>query len=164
MFTIFLTDRQQTVQFNDYPGDDPVKFMMNFKKIFPSTMDLLLPILPESSEALDQLTWESSCREFDIFQKLIQDWATVELRLTAMTKLKDRQFANQLVTQAQQTRKKFLQQQNTLNPLHADYIFLLTVHSLLDAELVEVGAQFYVPSLKDNWQTIVPKQVLNAKI
>lgn len=47
MLSIYLTDVQQHVQFKDYPSEQPVKFILNFKKIFPSVMELLLPVLPE---------------------------------------------------------------------------------------------------------------------
>ena len=58
MFDIYLTDVQQHVQFQDYPGEHPVKFILNFKKIFPSVMELMLPVLPEN-ENLEEMTWES---------------------------------------------------------------------------------------------------------
>ena len=160
MFVIFLTDRRETVEFKDYPGDDSIKFMMNFKKIFPSTMDLLLPILPESDEQVEDITWESTHKDYQMFQRLIQEWATVEFRLTALTKLKDRDFANQLVKKAQQARKNFQQQQNRLNQLYDDFVFLLAMHSYLDTELVEIGANFYLPTLRNDWKNDVPKAVL----
>lgn len=160
MFVIFLTDRRETVEFKDYPGGDSIKFMMNFKKIFPSTMDLLLPILPESDEQVEDITWESTHKDYQMFQRLIQEWATVEFRLTALTKLKDCDFANQLVKKAQQARKNFQQQQNRLNQLYDDFVFLLAMHSYLDTELVEIGANFYLPTLRNDWKNDVPKAVL----
>ena len=160
MFVIFLTDRRETVEFKDYPGGDSIKFMMNFKKIFPCTMDLLLPILPESDEQVEDITWESTHKDYQMFQRLIQEWATVEFRLTALTKLKDRDFANQLVKKAQQARKNFQQKQNRLNQLYDDFVFLLAMHSYLDTELVEIGANFYLPTLRNDWKNDVPKAVL----
>ena len=160
MFVIFLTDRRETVEFKDYPSGDPIKFMMNFKKIFPSTMDLLLPILPESDEQVEDITWESTHKDYQMFQRLIQEWATVEFRLTALTKLKDRDYANQLVKKAQQARKNFQQKQNRLNQLYDDFVFLLAMHSYLDTELVEIGANFYLPTLRNDWKNDVPKAVL----
>lgn len=47
MLDIYLTDVQKQVQFKDYPGEHPVKFILNFKKIFPSVMELILPVLPD---------------------------------------------------------------------------------------------------------------------
>ena len=67
MFKIFLTDQQKSIEFSDYPSDDAVKFMMNFKKIFPSTMDLLLPVLPDDADQIDIITWESTQSDFEIF-------------------------------------------------------------------------------------------------
>ena len=160
MFKVFLTDHQNSIEFSDYPSDDPVKFMMNFKKIFPSTMDLLLPVLPDDADQIDIITWESTQSDFEMFKRLIQEWATIELRLTALTKLKNRESANQLVKQAQQARKKHQQQQDRHDALHGDFVFLLALHSYLDTELVEIGAKFYMPILRNDWKNDVPKAVL----
>ena len=164
MLHIFLKDRQQTVKFTDYPSTDPIKFMMNFKKIFPSTFDLLLPVLPDDPTKLDEVTWESTSADLKIFQRLIQEWATIEMRLSALRKMKTEQVANDLVRKAQLARKKFQNKQIKLGLLQADYIFLLTAHSLLDLELVEIGANFYLPVLKKAWQDLVPDEVLNASV
>lgn len=164
MLSIFLKDRQQTIKFTDYPSTDPIKFMMNFKKIFPSTFDLLLPILPEDQTTLDDVTWESTTKDFDLFKRLIQEWATVELRLAALRKMKNEQAANDLVRKAQLARKQFQNKQKRLNLLQADYMFLQTVHSLLDLELVEIGANFYLPTLRQTWQDVIPESILNTTI
>ena len=72
MLDIYLTDVQKNVQFNDYPGEHPVKFVLNFKKIFPSVMELLLPVLPEN-ENLEEMegynTWVNSLtgKDFVVF-------------------------------------------------------------------------------------------------
>ena len=164
MLTIFLKDRQQTVQFTDYPSTDPIKFMMNFKKIFPSTFDLLLPVLPDDESKLNEVTWESTAEDLKLFQRLIQEWATVELRLSVLRKMKNEQAANDTVRQAQLARKQFQSKQQRLNLLQADYIFLATIHSLLDMTLVEIGSAFYLPSLRKTWQDIIPEAVLNQSI
>lgn len=164
MLLVFLKDSQKTVEFTDFPGEDPIKFMMNFKKIFPSVFDLILPILPEDENRVQEISWESTSQHFKLFKRLIQDWATVELRLGAISQYKDKAFANELVRQAQQIRKKFQIQQPRLNLLHADYVFLQAIHSLLDAELVELGAVFYLPTLRQNWQQDIPKDILNMTI
>ena len=70
MLDIYLTDVQKNVQFNDYPGEHPVKFVLNFKKIFPSVMELLLPVLPEN-ENLEEMTWESTTTDFELFKLLL---------------------------------------------------------------------------------------------
>ena len=49
MLKIYLTDTQTHIQFSDIPNENPVKFLLNLKKIFPSTADLLLPVLPEDN-------------------------------------------------------------------------------------------------------------------
>ena len=160
MLTIFLKDSQNTIQFKDYPGEDPIKFMMNFKKIFPSTFDLLLPVLSEDEENLSEVTWESTQADVELFKRLIQEWANVELRLGALTKYKNAEAAHTVVKTAQAARKKFQHKQQRLNLLQADYVFLLAIHTGLDAELVEIGTKFYLPTLHENWKTIVPKDVL----
>ncbi|MFY0109908.1 hypothetical protein ABTU74_08490, partial [Acinetobacter baumannii] len=99
MLSIYLTDTQQHVQFNDYPSDQPVKFLLNLKKIFPSTADLLLPVLPEDND-LENVTWESTSKDFEVFKKLLAGWGVIELRLNAITAYKDKNFANELVKQA----------------------------------------------------------------
>jgi hypothetical protein len=164
MLHIFLKDSQKQIQFKDYPGDDPIKFMMNFKKIFPSVLDLLLPVLPEDQSQLQQVTWESDRQAFAAFKRLLQDWATVEIRLAAFKQIKQHQQTQRLLDQAQQVRKRFQTQQLRLNLLEADYVFLLAIHSLLDAELVELGTPFYVPSLQKHWQQEIPAAVLNMNI
>ena len=164
MLTIFLKDSQTTIEFKDYPGQDPIKFMMNFKKIFPSTFDLLLPILSQDEENLSEVTWESSQADFEIFKKLIQEWANVEIRLNALGKYKDQQASHEVIKQAQQVRKTFQHKQARLNLLHADYMFLQAAHTLLDAELVEIGSKFYLPTLQDNWKEIIPKSILQQQL
>ena len=42
MFDVYLTDVQKKVQFEDYPGEHPVKFILDFKKIFPSWISKLM--------------------------------------------------------------------------------------------------------------------------
>ena len=164
MLTIFLKDSQNTIEFNDYPGQDPIKFMMNFKKIFPSTFDLLLPVLPENQEDLAEVTWESTGADFEIFKRLIQEWANVEIRLNALTQYKDQQTSHQIVKQAQLVRKKFQHKQPRLQLLQGDYIFLQAAHTLLDAELVEIGGKFYLPTLQENWKDLMPKAVLQHQM
>ena len=95
MFDIYLTDVQQHVQFQDYPGEHPVKFILNFKKIFPSVMELLLPVLPED-EDLDKMTWESTTEDFETFKKFLTGWGVIELRLQAISQYKNKNFAESL--------------------------------------------------------------------
>ena len=163
MLRIFLKDKQKFVDFTDYPSDEPVKFVMNFKKIFPSIADFLLPVLPNNEKDLSQITWESNEQNFNLFKRLIQEWTTIELRLTAMSTYKNQQFANTLVKQAQEARKKFQSTQTRLNLLHADYVFLQAIHSVLDAEFVALGTAFYLPTLRQNWQQDIPAHILNIE-
>lgn len=162
MLDIYLTDVQKKVQFKDYPGEHPVKFILNFKKIFPSIMELLLPVLPEN-ENLDEMTWESTTQDFETFQMLLTGWGIIELRLNAITQYKDKTFADQLVKEAQQKRREYQKKHLKLSSVDLDYLFMHDVHGLIDAELVELGEKFYLPTLRDLWKNKVSAQVLNAE-
>ncbi|MBD1220364.1 hypothetical protein IDM30_11645 [Acinetobacter seifertii] len=159
----FLTDTEQHVQFNDYPSDQPVKFLLNLKKIFPSTGDLLLPVLPEDNN-LENVTWESTTKDFEIFKKLLAGWGVIELRLNAITTYKDKNFANELIKQAQSKRKKVAQKNHQLSLVALDYIFMHEIHALIDAELVTIGEKFYLPALREQWKGLVSDQVLEGKL
>ncbi|CAM2990331.1 hypothetical protein [Acinetobacter celticus] len=161
MFDIYLTDVQKKVQFKDYPGEHPVKFVLNFKKIFPSVMELMLPVLPEN-ESLEEITWESTTQDLEIFKLLLTGWGVIELRLNAISQFKDRKYADKLVKQAQQKRKDFSKAQSMLSIVDLDYLFMHEVHGLIDAELVELGEKFYLPILRDLWKGKVSAKVLQA--
>ena len=162
MLDIYLTDVQQKVNFEDYPGEHPVKFILSFKKIFPSIMELLLPVLPDD-ENLDHMTWESTNHDFEIFKKLLTGWGVIELRLQAISQFKDKNFADQLVKKAQVQRKVFQKQQPKLSTVDFDYLFMHEIHGLIDAELVDLGEKFYLPVLRDLWENDLSVNVLNAK-
>ena len=162
MLSIYLTDVQENVQFKDYPGEHPVKFILNFKKIFPSVMELLLPVLPEDKD-LEKMTWEATTQDFETFKKLLTGWGVIELRLQAMSKYKNKSYADQLVKQAQTKRKEFAKQQKLLKTVELDYLFAHEIHALLDAELIELGEKFYLPTLRDIWKNTVSVKVLNAR-
>lgn len=163
MLSIYLTDVQKHVQFKDYPGEHPVKFILNFKKIFPSVMEILLPVLPED-EDLEKMTWESTSDDFETFKKLLTGWGVIELRLQAISQYKTKDFADQLLKQAQVKRKEFAkqQQQQQLSTVELDYLFMHETHALIDAELVDLGEKFYLPTLRELWKNTVSAKVLNA--
>lgn len=162
MLDIYLTDVQRKVQFKDYPGEHPVKFILNFKKIFPSIMELLLPVLPDN-EDLDEMSWESTTNDFETFQMFLAGWGIIELRLNAIIQFKDKAFADQLVKQAQQKRKEYQKKHMKLTTVELDYLFMHDIHALIDAELVDLGEKFYLPVLRELWKNKVSAQVLNAK-
>ena len=162
MLDIYLTDVQRKVQFKDYPGEHPVKFVLSFKKIFPSVMELLLPVLPEN-ENLDEMTWESNTQDFEKFKMLLSGWGVIELRLNAIAQYKDKNFADSLVKKAQQKVKEYKKSQTALSTVDFDYLFMHEVHGLIDAELVDLGEKFYLPTLRDLWKNQVSTSVLNAK-
>ncbi|WP_267528020.1 hypothetical protein [Acinetobacter nosocomialis] len=163
MLSIYLKDTEQHVQFNDYSSDQPVKFLLNLKKIFPSTGDLLLPVLPEDNN-LENVTWESTTKDFEIFKKLLAGWGVIELRLNAITTYKDKNFANELIKLAQMKRKKVAQKNHQLSLVALDYIFMHEIHALIDAELVTIGEKFYLPTLREQWKGHVSDQVLEGKL
>ncbi|WP_336033631.1 hypothetical protein [Acinetobacter bereziniae] len=161
MLSIYLTDAQKHVQFKDYPGEHPVKFILNFKKIFPSVMEILLPVLPED-EDLEKMTWESTSEDFETFKKLLTGWGVIELRLQAISQYKTKDFADQLLKQAQAKRKEFAKQQQQLSTVELDYLFMHETHALIDAELVDLGEKFYLPTLRELWKNTVSAKILNA--
>ncbi|MBJ9904588.1 hypothetical protein [Acinetobacter bereziniae] len=161
MLSIYLTDVQKHVQFKDYPGEHPVKFILNFKKIFPSVMEILLPVLPED-EDLEKMTWESTSEDFETFKKLLTGWGVIELRLQVISQYKTKDFADQLLKQAQAKRKEFAKQQQQLSTVELDYLFMHETHALIDAELVDLGEKFYLPTLRELWKYTVSAKVLNA--
>lgn len=163
MLSIYLTDVQKHIQFKDYPGEHPVKFILNFKKIFPSVMELLLPVLPEN-ENLEEMTWESNTEDFELFKLLLSGWGVIELRLTALVKFKDKKFADELVKRAQQKRKTDAQKHAKLKTVELDYLFMHEIHALIDAELVELGEKFYLPRLREIWKAHLPNNVLQANL
>ncbi|WP_151805302.1 hypothetical protein, partial [Acinetobacter bereziniae] len=139
----------------------PVKFILNFKKIFPSVMEILLPVLPED-EDLEKMTWESTSEDFETFKKLLTGWGVIELRLQAISQYKTKDFADQLLKQAQAKRKEFAKQQQQLSTVELDYLFMHETHALIDAELVDLGEKFYLPTLRELWKNTVSAKVLNA--
>ncbi|ANF81757.1 hypothetical protein A3K93_05860 [Acinetobacter sp. NCu2D-2] len=162
MLDVYLTDVQKKVQFKDYPGEHPVKFILNFKKIFPSIMELLLPVLPEN-ENLEEMSWESTTKDFETFQMFLTGWGVIELRLNAIVQYKDKAFADNLIKNAQQKRREYQKKHMKLSSVELDYLFMHDVHASIDAELVELGEKFYLPTLRDLWKSKVSNQVLNAK-
>ena len=163
MLDIYLTDTQQHVQFQDYPGDHPVKFILNFKKIFPSVMELLLPVLP-SDENLEKMSWEATSRDFEIFKLLLSGWGLVELRLNAVAQYKDRAYADQFVKKAQAKRKEYSKKNAKLSSVELDYLFLQDLHALVDADLVEIGEKFYLPTLREQWKNYMSANILQGQI
>lgn len=164
---IFLTDRNKTVQYQDYPLDHPIQFMLKMRQMFPSVMDLLIPIVAEDvqqASQLDKLTWESTEKDFACFQRLVQEWLTLEMRFKILTQRLSNDALTLMLKSANQERLNFVSQQNQLNLLHGDYVFLHKLHTLIDLELIELGEQFYVDKLKQAWQADIPAEILNRQV
>jgi len=162
MLYIYLTDTKTHIQFADLPNENPVKFVLNLKKIFPSTADLLLPVLPEDND-LENVTWEATSKDFEIFKKLLEGWGIIELRLSALTAYKDKNFSNELVKKAQIKRKQVSQKQSQLSLIALDYVLMHEIHALIDAELVMIGEKFYLPTLRELWKGKFSEQILQCK-
>ena len=162
MLNIYLTDTQTYIQYSGLSHENPVKFLLNLKKIFPSTADLLLPVLPEDNN-LENVTWEATAKDFEVFKKLLEGWGIIELRLSAITTYKDRNFANELVKKAQVRRKQISQKHPELSLIALDYILMHEIHALIDAQLVMIGEKFYLPALREQWKSLFPEQILQCK-
>ena len=162
MLNIYLTDTQTHIQYSGLSHENPVKFLLNLKKIFPSTADLLLPVLPEDNN-LENVTWEATAKDFEVFKKLLEGWGIIELRLSAISTYKDRNFANELVKKAQVRRKQISQKHPELSIIALDYILMHEIHALIDAELVMIGEKFYLPTLREQWKSLFPEQILQCK-
>ncbi|MFB2538860.1 MULTISPECIES: hypothetical protein [unclassified Acinetobacter] len=160
---ILLKDTQQHIEYKDYPTDNALQFMLGLKKIFPSIFDLLLPILPDDDK-IDQLTWESTTIDFERFKRLVGAWATLEMRLHALGQALSTDHVPQILKQAQAERRDFVSQQDQLNLLYGDYVFLHTAHVLIDSVMVDLGSNFYTPTLQQQWQDDIPKDILNRTI
>ena len=162
MLNIYLTDTQTHIQYSGLSHENPVKFLLNLKKIFPSTTDLLLPVLPEDNN-LENVTWEATAKDFEVFKKLLEGWGIIELRLSAITTYKDKNFANALVKKAQVKRKQISQKHPQLSLIALDYVLMHEIHALIDAELVMIGEKFYLPTLRELWKGQFSDQVLQCK-
>ncbi len=162
MLNIYLTDTQTHIQYSGLSHENPVKFLLNLKKIFPSTADLLLPVLPEDNN-LENVTWEATAKDFEVFKKLLEGWGIIELRLSAITTYKDKNFANELVKKAQVRRKQISQKHPELSLIALDYILMHEIHALIDAELLMIGEKFYLPTLREQWKSLFPEQILQCK-
>ena len=163
MLNIYLTDTQTHIQYSGLSHENPVKFLLNLKKIFPSTADLLLPVLPEDNN-LENVTWEATAKDFEVFKKLLEGWGIIELRLSAITTYKDKNFANELVKKAQVRRKQISQKHPELSIIALDYILMHEIHALIDAELVMIGEKFYLPTLREQWKSLFSEQMLQCKL
>ena len=163
MLNIYLTDTQTHIQYSGLSHENSVKFLLNLKKIFPSTADLLLPVLPEDNN-LENVTWEATAKDFEVFKKLLEGWGIIELRLSAITTYKDKKFANELVKKAQVRRKQISQKHPELSIIALDYILMHEIHALIDAEMIMIREKFYLPTLREQWKSLFSEQILQCKL
>jgi len=45
-----------------------------------------------------------------------------------------------------------------------DYLFLQDLHALVDADLVEIGEKFYLPTLREQWKNYMSANILQGQI
>lgn len=146
---IYLTDLKQHVEFNIGSAQHDVQTILTLKKVMPSIMELLNPILPKEQQH-GEVTWESHRDDFELFKLLYQSWTIIELRLKTVQQAYSLQHVQQLFNQAQQYR----QQRPQLEKYHRvtlDYLFLLHLHGEIDALLVHIGERFYLPTFQQSW-------------
>jgi hypothetical protein len=43
-----------------------------------------------------------------------------------------------------------------------DYVLMHEIHALIDAELVNIGEKFYLPTLRDQWKDQFSAQILQC--
>lgn len=166
MMRIHLSDSGEHIEFSEYWGDDPVAFMLRFRRIFASVSDLMLPLLPEPSESspgqpdpAQDIEWQSTTEDFALFKQLLTEWHTVELRLALFARQRDHEDAATLLKQARQARVRFMQQPQYLPALWGDWYLLWTIHGRLDGELSQVAVPFYSSQLQHNWRQWLPEEV-----
>lgn len=148
---IYLTDTQQHIDFPLGKPQDDIQVLLTLKKIIPSIIELMLPVLPESKKT-QAITWESTSQNFELFKKIYQSWGVLELRLKALNQYKGESFVHQLLVNAQQYRKEIIQKYEQYSVIETDYLFFLYIHTMIDSELVDLGEKFYVPTFKKLWE------------
>lgn len=150
---VYLTDSKTYQQYTLGKNQSDIQVLLTLKKIIPSIMELMLPILPDEQveNKIEQMTWESTQENFHLFQLLYQSWGVVELRLKALKQYKSEQFVHQLLLKAHDYRQKVYQQHH-YRLIELDYLFFLFLHTMIDSELINLGESFYVPSFKQQWK------------
>lgn len=148
---IYLTDTQQTIDYALGVKSNEIQWLLEVKKIIPSIMDLLEPILPENQD-FTQVKWQAQSQDMALFQKIHQSWLIMELRLTQVERTHSTERIKQLLQQAQRYRLE-KKQANDYTAIELDYLFLLQLHSEIDALLVNIGERFYLPTYRQFWHS-----------
>lgn len=148
MMKIKLVDTQQSIDFSFHEKESDVQVLLNLKKVVPSVMEFILPILNDEKD-LAKIEWESQSHHIEIVKKLHQSWVFLQIRLKALEHYKNTDFVKQLIQQGLSYRQKL--SKANYRALELDYLFLLYLHSVIDSELVQIGEQFYSPIFKQFW-------------
>lgn len=148
-----LTDNNTWLDFSfQHSEQSDVEVLLALKKVLPSVMELILPVLNEQ-QTLDKIEWESTTADLQMLQKFYQSWGVLELRLKALINYKNAVFVKQLIAQAQNHRQQLAKQSTQhYNAMQLDYLFLLHLHGVIDSELVNIGEHFYSPTFQKLWQ------------
>lgn len=146
---IKLVDKQQYIDFSFNEKISDVQVLLNLKKVVPSVMEFILPILNDGTD-LEEMEWESQSHHIEIVKKLHQSWAILQLRLKALEHYKNALFVKQLIQQGLSYRQKL--SKTSYTALELDYLFFLYLHSMIDSELIQIGESFYCPTYKQFWQ------------
>lgn len=149
-----LTDNNTWLDFSfQHSEQSDVEVLLALKKVLPSVMELILPVLNEQQQALDKIEWESTTADLHMLQKFYQSWGVLELRLKALMNYKNTVFVKQLIAQAQTYRQQLAKQSTQqYSTVQLDYLFLLYLHGMIDSELVNIGEHFYSPTFQKLWQ------------
>lgn len=134
-------------EFVDFSFEDQVSdtaIILDLKKVVPSVMDLMLPILDENNQLQ---YWESTQHDFKLFKMLRWSWNMTEMRLTKLKQVAHVETVKKVVLQGQQYRQKL----QNYTAVQRDYLFLLYINGLIDADLIETGYQFFTPTLENFW-------------
>lgn len=156
-----LTDNNTWLDFSfQHSEQSDVEVLLALKKVLPSVMELILPVLNEQ-QTLDKIEWESTTADLQMLQKFYQSWGVLELRLKVLMNYKNAVFVKQLIAQAQTYRQQLAKQSTQYyNAMQLDYLFLLYLHGVIDSELVNIGEHFYSPTLQKLWQNEMGHLVL----
>lgn len=69
-----------------------------------------------------------------------------------------------LLKKAQAKRQEYSKKNTKLSSVELDYLFLQDLHALIDADLIEIGEKFYLPTLRDQWKNQISASILQGQI
>lgn len=149
MLTVYLTDTDTTVRCDLKQQQPSLAYVMSLKKVFLSTADLLEPVIPDDND-LSKMTWRSTRKDLDTFQRLATHWQAIELRLKGYAVFAGKDAMNIIVQVALAKRKMLFKQLGTkTDSLQLDIAMMHSIHSQLDQLLSRQPA--YTPNFLLDW-------------